>query len=416
MAPGPVDRLPEGREPLLLTRLSPPPPPPDAVLRPRLLSLLDGVWANRLTFITAPPGYGKSVLLAQWLESGWAADRSWAYIALTPSEMETAAFINYLAAAFAGVAAELGRTTGELLDLEPRPGIPTLLNPLINDIVRFDKPVALVLDDVHVIADAPAADAVRYLLSHGPPDLHILLAGRTTADFRDATLLLDKGGHHLSAESLAFTLPEIERFFAEQPDCRMASDDLPEIFRRTEGWPAGLRLVLLACRDQNESWRTMLADDRVLKELLFNQVVQRLDGETRRLLMAAALPRKFTGALLAEMTQADPAQVVDKLRSAALCFGIICRRSMRPSGRRSCGPITCAPGSGSPAAGSTHRRSNISPRPRIMVPSGRLSSCRAKCSPCEVKRRSSGRGVNSCRSRSVRPTLCSGCGMPGRSF
>src|SRR3954452_16329787 len=41
----------------------------DAVARPHLLEQLDVAARGRLTVVVAPPGYGKSVLLAQWVET-----------------------------------------------------------------------------------------------------------------------------------------------------------------------------------------------------------------------------------------------------------------------------------------------------------------------------------------------------------
>lgn len=54
----------------LAGRLGVPGPRPGRVARPRLLELLGAVRSARLTVVTAPAGYGKSTLLAQWLATG----------------------------------------------------------------------------------------------------------------------------------------------------------------------------------------------------------------------------------------------------------------------------------------------------------------------------------------------------------
>ena len=40
------------------------------VIRPRLLELLGNASDRRITLVSAPAGYGKTTLLAQWLQAG----------------------------------------------------------------------------------------------------------------------------------------------------------------------------------------------------------------------------------------------------------------------------------------------------------------------------------------------------------
>ena len=56
-------------ESLLATKHHCPAPAPDLMLRPQVTGLLDAGLRGRLTLISAPAGFGKTTLVAQWLAS-----------------------------------------------------------------------------------------------------------------------------------------------------------------------------------------------------------------------------------------------------------------------------------------------------------------------------------------------------------
>jgi len=53
---------------LIRTKLERPVARPEFVERPRLLDRLDEALEHRVTLLSAPPGFGKTTLVAQWLE------------------------------------------------------------------------------------------------------------------------------------------------------------------------------------------------------------------------------------------------------------------------------------------------------------------------------------------------------------
>lgn len=53
--------------PTLATKLYIPPPRPQAVLRPRLMERLAEYSHRKLTLISAPAGFGKTMLVSEWI-------------------------------------------------------------------------------------------------------------------------------------------------------------------------------------------------------------------------------------------------------------------------------------------------------------------------------------------------------------
>src|SRR5687767_13925807 len=56
--------------PIVKPKLRAPVPRHEQVIRPRLLELLGNASSRRITLVSAPAGFGKTTLLAQWLQAG----------------------------------------------------------------------------------------------------------------------------------------------------------------------------------------------------------------------------------------------------------------------------------------------------------------------------------------------------------
>ena len=160
---------------VLRTKLYVPQPRAERVPRPRLLARLNRGLAGPLTVITAPAGFGKTTLLADWLASApQAAQVAW--LALDPADSDPRQFLRYLVAALQTVAPAVGRSTVTLLHAAQSPPLETLLPLLLNDLLALPDQTVLVLDDYHAI-DAPAVhQALAFLLDHLPPHVHLVIA------------------------------------------------------------------------------------------------------------------------------------------------------------------------------------------------------------------------------------------------
>ena len=80
------------------TKLAPPAPPNDLVVRPRLHAALSAGVAGRLTLVSAPPGAGKTVMVAAWVADG-AAPGPVAWASLDPGDADRHRFWRLVAAA-----------------------------------------------------------------------------------------------------------------------------------------------------------------------------------------------------------------------------------------------------------------------------------------------------------------------------
>ena len=153
--------------PLLATKLHMPRPRAQLVSRAHLVERLQQGLARLLTLVSAPAGFGKTTLLAQWsAESGMPV----VWLSLEAEDNDSTRFLSYLIAALQTLDAQIGTTALALLRT-PQPAPPeVVLAVLTNDIVeRGGGDFTLVLDDYHVISADSVQRGMTFLLEHLPP-------------------------------------------------------------------------------------------------------------------------------------------------------------------------------------------------------------------------------------------------------
>ena len=160
---------------LLTTKLYPPATPSDAVTRPRLVEQLADAFGQRLTLLSAPAGYGKTTLLSAWAAT---SGLPVAWLSLDESDNDPTRFWSYVIAALLSVRPEHGvPALAGLENLPPAPSEPAITT-IINAFAGAPQPVALVLDDYHVIHSAAIQRTVAYLIEHLPAQLRLVIASR----------------------------------------------------------------------------------------------------------------------------------------------------------------------------------------------------------------------------------------------
>ena len=98
--------------PLLATKFHVPAKRATFVPRRRLTERLDLGAAARLTLVSAPAGFGKTTLLADWLSAAAAGGRAVAWLSLDPADSDPAVFWSGVAAAVRGVKSQRGVRPG----------------------------------------------------------------------------------------------------------------------------------------------------------------------------------------------------------------------------------------------------------------------------------------------------------------
>lgn len=134
--------------PIITTKLHRHPVGESHVHRPRLLERLDQHQQMPFTLVSAPAGYGKSVLISCWLES---CDIPGAWVSLDEKDNDLRTFLSYFIAAVDTLFPGACRDTLTMLNPPDLPSMETLCTSLLNQLDLIEHSFTLVLDDFHRI-------------------------------------------------------------------------------------------------------------------------------------------------------------------------------------------------------------------------------------------------------------------------
>lgn len=268
-----------------------------------------------LVLVSAPAGFGKTTLVADWFVDRAPAGWRTAWLSLDASDDDPAAFWTGVVAALHTVSSDLGIDAWSLL----RAGQPqeAVVRSLLADLaVRADAAgpagtgdpeheVILVLDDYHVITSAEIHAGVAYLVEHLPPDVHLVLAGRADPPLPLARLRAAGELREIRAADLRFTAAEAATYLHDVMGLDLTADDVAALEARTEGWIAALQLAALSMqgRDDPAAFVAGFAgDDRFVVDYLAEEVLERQPPEVRRFLLHTAVLPRLTGPLCDAVT------------------------------------------------------------------------------------------------------------------
>ena len=284
------------------------------VVRQRLHGLLDEGVQGPLTLLAAPPGYGKTLLLTSWAAEGRPPGPV-AWVRAGPGDHQPSRFWAHVLAALRGAGVV---PPGGLLDgLNPRAEIgDAFLRPFVGGLFELDGPVVLIVDDLHEATGQAVVSQLRFLLRHAPPQLRLVVSSRADPPLALHRLRVAGQLGELREAELAFTLEEAGALLADH-GVELSRADLTLLWRRTEGWAAGLRLAALSLRAHPQPGRfvaDLAGDDRAIAGYLVEEVLAAQPPELRAFLLRTAVADRLCGDLADALTGgSDGARVLARL-------------------------------------------------------------------------------------------------------
>jgi len=284
-------------DPLLATRLLVPPTTSSLVCRQRLLDLLDSGARGRLTLLSAPAGFGKTALLADWASRRPGV----AWLTLDSADNDPTRFWSYVVAALQRLSPRVGVDALSLFRAPQPPPVETILATLINDLAALSSDVRLVLDDYHLIADSsPIHAGVAFLIEHLPPNAHLLIASRADPPLPLARLRTRGAMTEVRLADLRFTTAEAGDLLNGALGLHLSSSDVSALTASTEGWPAGLQLAALSVRssaDASALIARLSGSNRYILDYLADEVLLSQPTEVQRFLLRTSVLDLLTAPL-----------------------------------------------------------------------------------------------------------------------
>jgi len=263
------------------------------VSRTALVERLLAAPSGAVVCVVAPPGYGKTTLLAQWAQRkghrvGW--------VTVDSHDNDPAVLLTYLAVALDRVA-PIDLEVFKVLASPATHISPTVVSRLAAAMSAMTEPVDLVLDHVEQLHNRQCLDALEQLVAQLPGQSQLALASRSRPRLPLARLRSQGRLTEVAAADLAMD-PSEARALLEGAEVRLAEEHAAELHRRTEGWPAGLYLAALALRtagtalDTPDAGIAFAGDDRFIVDYLDSELLSRLPaGQVSFLTRTAVLDR-----------------------------------------------------------------------------------------------------------------------------
>lgn len=304
-------------------KITPPSIPADLVPRPSLLATLDRGDDRALTLVCAPPGYGKSLLLAEWLRERGSVPTAWVNVE-EDDEDPRRLWGSVLSALCAcpGVPPDsrlrrlvVSRSSVEL----------DFLADLVDAIDALPTRLRLVLDDAHNLVSPEALHGLQMLICSPRPRLRLVLATRRDPVLPVARMRLEEQLCELRAEQLRFS-PAESALLLTRAGIRLDAEQIALLHDRTGGWPAGLRLAALQLRNHPDPASVIASfsgDERPVADYLVGEVLVRLTADERHVLRSTCICDPVPARLAVELSgRQDAAELLDRLeRDTGLVTG-----------------------------------------------------------------------------------------------
>jgi LuxR family maltose regulon positive regulatory protein len=299
---------------ILSTKLQIPHTRANGVLRPRLSEkLLAGVERpGSFALLSSPAGFGKTTLLAEFVTK---LKHPAAWVSLDEADNDPVRFWTYLITACQSIQHEIGES-GLMLFQTPQPlpdeTIPTIL---INDLVRLNKDLVLVLDDYHAIQNTSIHASLSFLLDHLPDKLNLVLSTRVDppwplACFRARDQLVE-----IRAVDLRFTTEETAAFLNQVMGLNLCAEDIAALEARTEGWIASLQLAAISMKGRSDIpgfIKAFTGSHVYVAEYLMEEVLGCQSEEVKTFLLQTSILKRLNAGLCEAVTRHSDCQAMLK--------------------------------------------------------------------------------------------------------
>ncbi|MCP4937290.1 MAG: helix-turn-helix transcriptional regulator, partial [bacterium] len=308
---------------LLQTKLYMPRLRPFLIPRPHLIKQLNqGLHQGcKLTLISAPAGFGKTTLVAEWIEVTKPKNNGFAWVSLDHTDNDPMRFFTYFIAGLQKVEDDVGEAALDWLQSAVESPTDAVLAGIINDIVALPYDVTLIFDDFHLITEPAIHEAFAFLLDNQPPNLHLIIISRADPPWPLARLRARRQLNEIRARDLRFTMEETAVFLNNIMGLNLSPEDVVALDKQTEGWIAGLQMIALSmqrCDDTAVFIQNFSARHAYILDYLVEEVLERQPPRIQAFLLQTAILERMSAPLCDAVTQTHSQAVLNQLDQANL--------------------------------------------------------------------------------------------------
>lgn len=294
-------------------KIAVPETPDGFVPRTALRDLLRQAADVPVTLVCAPAGYGKTLLLADWVATSGRGDKAW--VSLDSDDNDVTRFWSAVLASIAECA--VVPEDSRLRELIPPDEVDTdFLAEIVDALDLLSDPLFLVLDDFHKVLDRRTLHDVATLVRDQPLGLRLVLASRFDPLLPLARLRPQGRLVEIRADQLRFSDEDSRRLLGVA-GVSLTSAQAHRLVELTDGWVAGLRLAVRSLRESDDHdafLAEFAAGDRSVADYLVGEVLDRMSPETRDFLRTISVCEEVTPELAEALSgRTDAGQLLDTM-------------------------------------------------------------------------------------------------------
>ena len=288
-----------GHTAFVSTKLAPPSQATPWIDRSGLLEPLLRAEQSKIIVVTAPAGYGKTVLISQLYHVLAEQGRAVGWLSVDQNDTDPAAMLGCLVLAICqglpGTACFV--SASQRCSFEP--SAEAGLANAIAAVAALEHRFVLFIDDFDLCEEPAAVSVLSTFISRAPANLTFVIAGREPPCLSLRRLAAEGRVEVVNWHSLLFNTAEAAELFASN-NIALSADQIDHLLDVTEGWPMGLQLARLTL-DQNDNPDEVIANFsgrfRSVSDYLAEDVLALKDQPTIDFLLQTSVLERFSAEL-----------------------------------------------------------------------------------------------------------------------
>ena len=274
------------------SKFHPPGVRPGIVVRTALLGRLAATRVPVITLV-APPGYGKTTLMAQWAQR---TESRVAWLSCDDADNDPVVLLSALAVALS----RIGPVDPAIFSALASSGADITVVPrFVAAVAPVQPPVTVLVDHAEAVTNRQCLNTIAEFALRLPPGWQFALASRTVVPLPTARLRVNGGILEVTADDLAMGPSEAQSLLT---GAGVEADEasLRDLLQRTEGWPAGLYIAALAIKSgtrQSDAGFTFTGDDVYMGDYLRSELLAGISAEEGSFLTRTSVLERMCGSL-----------------------------------------------------------------------------------------------------------------------